>query len=120
MTYTISLPWAIRLTANESLHWRAKAKKVAHIRQFVGLLVKPVDGPVTHAEVWLNVYPPDRRRRDADNFFPTLKAACDAICYALPSLPDDTPQYMTKHMPVICEPDSVRPRMELVYEVNGG
>lgn len=51
-------------------------------------------------QVTLHYRPRDNRRRDADNLVPTLKALCDGLVDA-GLVPDDTPNYMHKHMPVI-------------------
>lgn len=53
-----------------------------------------------HCTVTLVWAPGDNRRRDVDNFVPTLKAAADALIDA-GVVPDDTPRWMTKRMPTI-------------------
>lgn len=65
-----------------------------------------------HLTVQLEWAPGDRRRRDADNLWPLLKVCCDALAkgprkdwVGLELVPDDTPQYMTKHAPRIVGPD---------------
>ena len=119
MSWTIRLPWTTPpLSANDRDHWRVKAKKVAEVRRTVGDLVAvqtftayPFPLYAEHVTVTLTYYPRDRRRRDADNLVPTLKAACDGLVDAR-VVRDDTPDLMTKHMPVIAEPDG-DPRLVL-------
>ena len=53
-----------------------------------------------HCTVSFHYQPRDNRRRDVDNLMPTMKAACDALVDAQ-LVPDDTPDMMTKHMPII-------------------
>jgi Holliday junction resolvase RusA-like endonuclease len=117
--WTIRLPWTnVPLSANGREHWRAKAKTTAEIRRTVVKLVAlteftadriPVCLPA--CEVWLDYWPRDKRRRDADNLFPTLKAACDGLVTAH-VVADDTPELMRKHMPRIFAPDG-DPRLVL-------
>lgn len=52
-----------------------------------------------------------------DNLVPTLKIACDALVDAK-IVPDDTPEFMTKYMPVIVS-DS-KPGMWLEIELTDG
>lgn len=78
-------------------HWLAKAAKLPK-----GL---------AHVELTLHFTPPDRRVRDDDNLADTLKSVCDALKagtrrhpgYGM--VPDDSPKFMRKHMPVIDDPD---------------
>lgn len=79
------------------------------IREAVHIRAKAARIPTSsHLTVTLHYAPGDNRRRDADNLWPTLKAACDALArgprrdwVGLDLVPDDTPQHMTKHAPVI-------------------
>lgn len=106
--WAIRLPWtSVPLSANGREHWRAKAVKTAHIRATVAALIcfsdsttapRPVD--LAGCEVWLDYWPRDKRRRDADNLFPTYKAACDGLVTAR-VVADDTPDVMVKHIPRI-------------------
>ena len=43
---------------------------------------------------------PDKRRRDPSNLMPTQKAIIDELV-RLGLWPDDTPEYVTEHMPTI-------------------
>jgi Holliday junction resolvase RusA-like endonuclease len=54
----------------------------------------------------------DRRRRDAENPVSTLKALCDGLVDA-GIVPDDTPEFMVKHMPVIRYVKGAQPDIQL-------
>jgi len=102
MTWTLTPDWPKPpLSMNQRLHWAAKKDLTASIRQTVKLLAKNAKIPtLAHADVLMVWTVPTLHRRDADNPAPTLKAACDGLVDA-GIVPDDTPQWMTKHMPFI-------------------
>jgi len=118
--YEIRLSWAAPpLTANQRNHWRKQAAIVKSTREAVAWAVcrrqftsEPLPVLADHVVVELHYWPRDRRRRDADNLVPTLKAACDGLVDAK-VVRDDTPDLMTKHMPQIHEPDG-DPRLVLI------
>ena len=113
-TWEIRLPWsAPPASANDRDHWRVKARKVATIRQSAKYIVQdamsafPFPMPATpkRIAVGLTYVPRDKRRRDPDNLVvPLFKALCDGIVDA-GIVPDDTPAYMVRSMPVIAAPD---------------
>ncbi len=118
--WTIRLPWpAPPITANQRNHWRKQAALVKAVRtsihthislgQFTGVPWPVMAGHVT---VELHYWPRDKRRRDADNLVPTLKSACDGLVDA-GVVRDDTPDLMTKVMPILHEPDG-DPRVLLI------
>jgi Holliday junction resolvase RusA-like endonuclease len=99
------------LTENDRLHWQAKRRIVKDVR-LAGKLATRQMGPQRRIEVTLVWVVKDKRKRDEDNIVPTLKALCDGIVDA-GVVPDDTPVYMIKHMPIIrFEPKAV-PHFEL-------
>lgn len=120
-TWEIRLPWsAPPASANDRDHWRVKARKVATIRQSAKYIVQdamsafPFPMPATpkRIAVGLTYVPRDKRRRDPDNLVvPLFKALCDGIVDA-GIVPDDTPAYMVRSMPVILPPDG-DPRLTL-------
>lgn len=97
------------LTANQRLHHMAAAKRVRLVREGVMLAARAAKIPkAEHLIVQLHYAPGDNRRRDDDNLWPTMKAACDALArgkrrdwVGLELVPDDTPRYMTKLSPQI-------------------
>lgn len=124
--HTLWLPYATPpLTANQRLHWAVKARTTADVRRTAMLLARAAKLPqgVEHVTIELHYTPRDRRRRDADNLVPTLKAACDGLVDA-GLVPDDTPDLMTKHMPTIDPPSREAPgpnnsRMALKLKIRG-
>lgn len=110
MTATrIKLPWdRPPLHANQRLHRHAEARIIAEVRRDVGWLAKAHLEPVEHLTVGLVYAPGDRRRRDGgENLAPLIKACIDGIVDA-GIVPDDTPQYVTRLMPVIEPPPAER------------
>ncbi len=111
-THTLWLPYdRPPLTANQRFgHWAAKARITADVRRTTMLLARAAKLPrgVEHVTIRLYYVPRDRRRRDADNLVPTLKAACDGLVDA-GLVHDDTPDQMTKHMPTIDPPTREAP-----------
>lgn len=101
-TWTLDLPWTKPpLSANQRLHWKPNAAITARVRRATKLLALSAGiPPLGRCEVTLTYNPTDKRRRDADNPVPTLKAACDGLVDAL-VVADDIPALMRKHMPVI-------------------
>lgn len=101
--HTIQLPWdKPPLNANQRMHWTTRARHTKTIRgatYFLALDAKLPTGQ-SHVAVALHYQPRDNRRRDADNLVPTLKACCDGLVDAY-LVADDTPDLMTKLMPVI-------------------
>jgi len=87
------------ISANDRIHWRTRAKLVKDIREATHWRARRIP-ELGRCEVTLTWFVTDRRRRDADNVVPTLKAMCDELV-ALGVVRDDTPQYMVKHMPII-------------------
>lgn len=103
------------ISANDTLHWRTRAKLVKQIREatrFAGNRIPHLGV----CEVSLTWFVTDRRRRDADNVVPTMKAMCDELV-ALGVVQDDTPQFMVKLMPVIQWVDKRVDRAHMVLRV---
>jgi crossover junction endodeoxyribonuclease RusA len=117
-TWEIRLPWTKPpCSANDRDHWRAKARKVAHVRATVLAEIEATEIPyyLPHIIVGLTYVPRDRRRRDADNLVvPFMKACVDAVVDACVVVDDDT-AHVTRTMPVIAEPDG-DPRLVLRIE----
>jgi crossover junction endodeoxyribonuclease RusA len=120
-TWEIRLPWTSPpLSLNDRSHWRKRAADVQATRAGAALAVAiqhPSLGfkPLAHIDVRLTYIPRDKRRRDPDNLVATYKVCCDALVDPIGIVPDDEPRYMTKHMPVIAEPDG-DPRLVLRIE----
>lgn len=104
-THTIPLSFThIPLNLNDRMHWAAKARITKQLRREAFLRCKAARiRPQPHITVTLHYQPRDKRKRDADNLIPTFKALCDGITDTM-IVKDDTPDYMTKHMPIIHPP----------------
>jgi crossover junction endodeoxyribonuclease RusA len=87
------------LTANQRLHWRKKAAITADFRRDIAARVAHIPA-VTKCRTQMVWFVTDKRRRDVDNLVPTFKVMCDALVDA-GIVPDDTPEFMEKVMPVI-------------------
>ena len=107
------------LVGNSRHHWRQRSKDTLQVRTDVTFLARAahlhqIDG-IRHVTVELVWAPGDRRRRDADNLWPLLKAVADAIARGnrkdwtgLELVPDDTPEHMTKLAPRIDPPPATK------------
>ncbi|MEV5538494.1 hypothetical protein AB0L13_16685 [Saccharopolyspora shandongensis] len=101
-TYRLALPFERPpLTANQRMHWAPKAEITKNVRHTAATLARnakiPALGRCSVHLVWTVT---NRRRRDADNLAPTLKACADGLVDA-GIVTDDVPELMTKHMPEI-------------------
>lgn len=101
--------WDIRLpyqrpplTANQRLHWAARARMTRAVREAAAWGVRGEGVPrcerVRVRLLWCVSDP--GRRRDPSNVMPTQKAAVDGLVDA-GVVPDDTPQFVVEEMPVI-------------------
>ncbi len=106
ITAVLELPWTKPpMSMNDRMHWAQKAKLTKRIRSTARTLARAGRLPtgLDHVTVALVYRPRDRRRRDTDNLMPILKALCDGLVdHGL--VTDDTPHWMTKHMPRLGEP----------------
>lgn len=97
---TFQFPWkSPPLSMNDRKHWRVKAKITAEIRALMHAQARHIPD-LGRCEVELVWVVADRRRRDADNVVPVLKALCDGLVDA-EVVADDTPELMRKSMPII-------------------
>ena len=106
---SVTFPWTRPpLSMNQRLHRMQEAKLTAMVRADAAKAFASF-GPFARVEVVMTWTVNDRRRRDDENPTPTLKALCDGLVDA-GVVPDDTNDFMVKHMPVIryekgCTPD---------------
>lgn len=91
------------VSANDRMHWSKKARLTKQVRKVSAAECAhiPALGRCRVQLVWLVT---DNRRRDADNPVPTFKAMCDGLVDA-GVVPDDTPEFMEKLMPIISRVD---------------
>jgi crossover junction endodeoxyribonuclease RusA len=89
------------LTANDRLHWRAKADFVHAIRRDVAWRTKAQRiPPQEHVIVGLHYAPGDNRTRDAANLTATQKPAVDGLVDG-GLVPSDSGRWVTEVMPVL-------------------
>lgn len=85
----IVLPWPSRnLHPNTRVHWAQRSKAAKRAREAGYLLAceagaKQAEHGPGLLQVWIDGYPPDRRRRDADGLLSSLKPTLDGIADAM-------------------------------------
>jgi Holliday junction resolvase RusA-like endonuclease len=116
---TLTLPRRLILSSNGRLHWRAAAAITADLRKLARLAavtegLAPMAGRV---DVLVTVSWPDRRRRDAPNLWPTVKALIDGGLTDSGVLSDDNDQVVRRTIfqaaKERCPRGHVRVRLEL-------
>ena len=89
----VELPWPPReLSPNAHVHWTrsAEAKQTAKaqgccltMELFQGQLIRMSGGWAESYEASYTFHPPDKRKRDIDNFLASMKHYQDGVCAAL-------------------------------------
>lgn len=79
MSINIHLPVANAITANHRSHFHAKAEKTRHLRGVGRLAAVDDKRKYERAHLTVSIGWPDKRRRDAHNLMPTLKALIDGM-----------------------------------------
>lgn len=94
-TWTVELPPGLPLlNANRRVHWRIRHERTKAIRlaaYYAALRAVPA---LQRAHVIAEYRPPDRRRRDVANLYPSFKAAIDGALVDTGVLPDDSDEYL--------------------------
>jgi len=119
-TYRLRMPWPRPpLSANDRLPRMARAKLVAQVRRDAGWVVKATRiPPCVRVTVGLVYVPSIRRKRDGgENYADTLKAIIDGVVDA-GVVPDDTPEYVIRLMPVVAPVDRNDHGVFLTLEVS--
>lgn len=102
----LPLPRSKLLSANDKMHWAARAKLTKQLRQWGYLLGREGQGVarlhLTRARVEFEFAYPDRRRRDRHNLAPTVKALMDGLIDA-GLLPDDADRFLDGPHTVIAD-----------------
>jgi Holliday junction resolvase RusA-like endonuclease len=80
-SWTIELPAGMDLlNANQRYHWRVRAERTKHIRSTAEILARGAKIPtLARAHIIGEFRPPNRRRRDVANLYPSFKAAIDGL-----------------------------------------
>lgn len=83
----ITLPWPSRdLHPNVRVHWTRKAMAAKLARAYAFYVTRQAHmraPPAGRLQAWIDAYPPDHRRRDADGVLSALKPSLDGIADAL-------------------------------------
>lgn len=94
------------LSLNDRMHWAVKARITKDLRRLASVKARHIPdlGRCAVELVW---YVNDRRARDQDNPYPTLKALCDGLVDA-EIVADDTHDLMTKNVRIVYVPKKER------------
>jgi len=122
-SWRIDLPCGPLLTSNQRLHHQAKARITRQLRGEATILAKAAKIPaLERVQVWAWVIPPDRRKRDPANWYPSVKAAIDGIRDA-GVIPDDDAEHLVGPdmrigipIPHVCEHFPRRVHLRLLIE----
>lgn len=114
--WVLDLPNSPYVTPNSRHHWSVRSRKNRVWRSATALLARQARIPaLDRIEVRLDYWPPDRRRRDADNLVSgVLKPCVDGLVDA-GVVADDSPEFVRLAMPVIHEPRATRQVLWLLY-----
>ena len=97
---TVSVTQSQVLTANQRGHWATCARATKSLRTLAAMVWRCAGSP-QHARVScvVTISYPNRRKRDAHNLMPTIKAIIDGFTHPYPGvrglLPDDDDQHLT-------------------------
>lgn len=94
MSIRIRLAKANAINLNQRDHHHVRAVKTKHLRALGRLVALDDKGQYERAHLTVRIGWPDRRRRDAHNLMPTLKALIDGMVDA-GLLPDDDDKHLT-------------------------
>lgn len=108
---TFTFDWVkAPLSLNYRMHHMQAAKIVKELRTLMHAKARHIP-EMERCEVRLVWVVKTKARRDNENPVPTLKALCDGLVDA-EVVPDDTDQYMVKHMPEIRYEKGCTPHFE--------
>jgi crossover junction endodeoxyribonuclease RusA len=120
-SWRIDLPCGPLLTSNQRLGHYAKARITRQLRGEATILARAAKIPALEkVQVWAWVIPPDRRKRDPANWYPSVKAAIDGIRDA-GVIPDDDAEHlvgpdMRLGVPLPCGHKPSRVHLRLLIE----
>ena len=106
-TWTLTLPAGMQLlNANDrDAHWGRRKKLTDSLRQTAAWLARQQRIPLLERAHVLAVYqPPDKRKRDPGNWYPSYKACIDGIVTDAGILPGDDAKYLDGPDPRLGEP----------------
>jgi crossover junction endodeoxyribonuclease RusA len=89
--WVLDIPPGDLINANERLHWAVRARRTRDLKRDALVVARAARVPrMDRIRVVGVVHPPDRRRRDPHNLYPTLKAYIDGIVKAGVIVDDDS------------------------------
>lgn len=95
LQFTVAIPAALLLNANQRYGWHQKARYTKQIRTITWARAHAHRSrAMPAADCTVHIYWHDKRRRDEHNYYPTLKAAIDGVVDA-GLIPDDSTKYLT-------------------------
>lgn len=93
MTFSVPINQAHAISANHRNHFHTNSAKVKHLRVVGKLAAVAAKETYQRAHLTVAIGWPDKRRRDAHNLMPTLKALIDGYVDA-GLLPDDDDEHL--------------------------
>ena len=109
---TFEFPWTTApLSMNQRIHRMQEARVQKELRTLMHAKARHIP-ELERCEVRLVWFVKDRRTRDDENIVATLKPLCDGLVDA-EVVPDDTREFMVKHMPEIRYVKGCTPHFEL-------
>lgn len=76
-------------------HWGRRKKVTEALREAAGWKARQLRiPPLQRAHILAEYQPPDRRRRDPANLYPSVKACVDGICLDAKVLADDDAEHL--------------------------
>ena len=88
--WVLDIPPGELINANERLHWAVRARRTADLKADAARVARARGVPrMDRIRVVGVVHPPNRRRRDPHNLYPTLKAYIDGLVVAGVIVDDD-------------------------------
>lgn len=114
--WTVELPAGIAiLSANDRDHWATRNRTYQSLKAATWAMTMDARVPRLERITLTLVYdPPDKRRRDPDNLYPTLKACLDGIVATKRVIPDDSARYVSATSCEIGPRPFVRGRIRLI------
>lgn len=114
-SYVITLPaGTVLLSANGREHWRARHAITRDLRDLACLLARNKHIPkLEKVKIKATYHPPDRRRNDADNCHPSVKALVDGLVDAGVLDDDDNSHVLSTEI----VPGAIVKKGQLIIEV---
>jgi crossover junction endodeoxyribonuclease RusA len=84
------------ISANHRLHWAKKAERTRHLRTLGQLAARGQNVGADTATLLIEIGWPNKRRRDAENLAPTIKALIDGAVVDGGLLSDDSDTQITE------------------------